>query len=703
MANKLGELPVNQLLDLVKSTERSFDNQMRIWQNRRKIRFRDMERELLSLPLSNKAGVNGALMVYQTEEPNQEVHRRVNRLIANKERVDVIVYESDDGTKAQAQEMKDALKALLKWMKRGKIAPDITATEYQQADGLAFYKLDFVADFADDALKWFDVDALAADDSEDDYPEQRKARKQFTDEIQRLIDGGDGETYESAAPKAYKSVTHAALRRCDPPFRLSAPDPLSVKFTLDGDTIDVVVEKGKRALSSLLANLNGHNVRLLKDKSSGRARFVVFPTGSDVTVGDTIPENDPVDGSYEDQVDFIEIRTRDEIVYLMRHPKLREDRKNARATVDDYAKITFENPFGPYSTGYVLIPGLVTGSHDPAHRYQPAILGTLNVAQAINVLTTIRISAAIDAALAPPYIEAPNIDAPPTPTTAQEDKTPTVRDGKELAVIPGKIKRQESPNIDLDKAEVGLAAVQASYRFNEVLAGDAESSDSGHKLAIQVSQADTQLVPFQNARAAATAEVLMCCLYATKKHGLPIYVKEVPDQSTLLMNRVEAVQPVRAITPAMFDMDFNLIVTIGSETPVTKFAKWAALESRYKAGTLSYETLMEQSDVENVADEIARVFEGQTLVAVMQQAIPVIVQMISARAISKIIAPNPGQVVGQGGNANGGGMSGAEASTPVAGAGRLPGVGMAAGGPTDGEEGPRVQRGAGDSAEGRSS
>ena len=162
------------------------------------------------------------------------------------------------------------------------------------------------------------------------------------------------------------------------------------------------------------------------------------------------------------------------------------------------------------------------------------------------------------------------------------------------------------------------------------------------------------------------------------------------------------VQPIRAITPEMFDLDFNLIVTIGSETPVTKFAKWAALENRYRAGTLSYETLMEQSDVENVADEIARVFEGQTLVAVMQQSIPVIVKMIANRTLMRISAgATPQQeTIGQGGNEGGGGMPGAKASLPISEVGRLPGAGMDEAGPMVNEDGPRVNEGAGDGAVG---
>ena len=77
------------------------------------------------------------------------------------------------------------------------------------------------------------------------------------------------------------------------------------------------------------------------------------------------------------------------------------------------------------------------------------------------------------------------------------DKTPNVKDGTPVPMIPGEVRREEAPKVDLDKAEIYLAALQDRYRFQEVLSGDATSSDSGHKLAIQVSQADTQIVPYQ--------------------------------------------------------------------------------------------------------------------------------------------------------------------------------------------------------------
>lgn len=699
----LRKFSINQLLNVVDAVELPFKRRDTKWESRRKIRFRRMQDELGQLPLSRRAGMNKALMVFQTEEPNQDAHRRTKRLIANKPRIETIIFDSDEDMKQQAQDVKDCLKALYKWTNRGKVPPERKVVEYQQADGMGIFKVDFVADYSDAMMQYYDPDMLLMSDYDesDETDEQVIARRRFRQKVQVYLD--DGEDQLTADELAYNDVTDEALRKCDPPFRVGAPDPLSCRWTIDGDQIDVIVERGTRTVSALLEAYDSDHLRLIGN------RFVVWPEMSDAAVGNTVPANEELDQKYTDKVEYIELRTRKEIIVLMANPKLR-DQRHASNDRDDgkWVRIAYENPFGPYSTGYILVPGDITGSHDPADEFQPAILGSLSVAQHVNVLSTIRISAAIDAALASKYIKVQDAEPPAQLDQSKADKTPTVKDGAPVPQIPGEVRREEGPNVDLDKAEAYLASLQSRWSFQDVLGGDATSADSGHKLAIQVSQADTQIVPYQNARAEATAELLMCFLYAAKKLGQTIYVKELPDpgNSMMLTNRFDTVQPIRAITPEMFDLDFNLIVSIGSETPVTKFAKWAALESRYRAGTLSYETLMEQSDVENVADEIARVFEGQTLVAVMQQSIPVIVKMIANRTLMRLNGGlndqpmNDQAVINQGGNESGGGMSGAQASTPIAQVGRLPGAGMDEAGPTTAEYGARVHEGAGDGAQG---
>ena len=234
----------------------------------------------------------------------------------------------------------------------------------------------------------------------------------------------------------------------------------------------------------------------------------------------------------------------------------------------------------------------------------------------MNVLGTAQLSAALESALTPPYVKVtPEQQLSPT----DEDKT-IIEGGGEIPVIPGELKRMEAPAVQLEKIADRITQAEVPYRFQDALSGGAMGDVSGHRLAIQVAQADIQMVPYQNARQAAIKELMMGALYAVRQHGLTVFIPTLP-------NSVESGGKIRTatqakLTPEMADLNFELIITLGSETPVTKYAKWEALKNREEAGTIGYQTVIEQSDVENPEDEIKRVFEGKMLKAVMEQTIP---------------------------------------------------------------------------------
>lgn len=659
----LKDLSVADLSALVKDLKKPFQSRDIIWANRRRVRFRQMDSELETLPLSNKA--KKPLMIYQTELPNQEVHKRVKRLISNLPRIDVVPYDDSPSAKRRAQDLQDGLRALWRTLTRRAPSPEELAIQYQQGDGVGLLKLEFLPHYILNALKPYDPDALLEGTSE--------ASEKYRRRVEELRAQGK----EEPEARAYDELTEEEKRRVPVPFRLVAVDPLACYWREDDECgIELIVETGKRQLHPLLTAINDTSYTV----SVSDGRFIVH--GDDVMLGPTMPKSiDP-----RTEIEYCEIRTKDEIAIVLRHPSV-TNRSIVNGTLKegDAIALVYDNPFRPYSTGYFLLPGDVTSSADPAHRYQPPILGVLNTAQADNVLTTIRLSAAIEAALRDRYIKSPDAAPPPPLTQADSDKTPETRDGVEIPQIPGDLKVAEAPNIDLDKADAKLVSTTAQFVFPEVLAGDATSADSGHKLAIQVSQADTQIVPYQNRRATMIAAVLQSCVQAVKYLDTTVYVKSAEEGK------------IRKLDPADMDIDYDIIVTVGSETPVTKFAKWAALQQRYERGTLSWETLMEASDVENPEQEMARIFEGQTLVAAMQQVIPMVVKAVMERVQARLAPPQPpvgGGLPPESGLAGGGGLN--PDSAQIAMVGRLPGVGMSPGGPTTGEFGPRVQGGGGD-------
>lgn len=669
-------MPINSESDIWKLKEELFKDfggfQKKI-NDRRKIRYRRMDAELRKLPLNPRIS-NTALMVYQSELPNQDAHRRTKRLIANKPKFEVVLMDSDPDAQALGQMLEDGFKALYKWMQRGKTPSDYGCVQHQQGDGIGLLKIDFLPGHGV-SLADYDLDELLNGDS--DTP----ARKKFLAALK-----------ENQNPdEAYSKITDDALSAERPPFRMSAPDPVTCAWFEDEDGVAVIGEAGKKSLNPLVSAFKdvGYSLSLNKDQG----RLVVTEDDSDAVSAATTPDSGTYSKDVSQEVDYCEIRTRKKIYILLEHPAF--SKVKGKKPTERGVMIDFDNPFGPYTTGYALVPGDVTTESDPAEKYQPPILGLLASAQIENTLMTAQVSASLEEALSPAYIKV--IDETKQPAT-DESKAPDVTENREIPVVAGEIKRVETPKSALPEVERRILAEQGEYKFQEALVGEATSDTSGHRLAIQVAQADIQSVPYQNARAEAIAELMKGILYAVRSHGLPVFIPTLPDSRRKGKN-LQVSRPAMLL-PEMADLNFELIVTLGADTPVTKFAKWQALAQREAQGTASYMTVVEQSDVEDPEEEIARVFEGKVLKATMEQVLPAVVQAVVQMGLQKIAAvaqqgnPPMGVSPETGEAGGGGGFRAGQPSAPdnV----RLPGVGMSPAGPSTDDFGPPVPEGGGE-------
>ncbi len=641
------------------------------YEHRRKVRYRQMGQELAQLPLNPRVK-DTALMVYQSEVPNQEAHQRVKRLVANPVRFEVIVFDDTPESQRQGQDLENGLKGLYKWSTRNRGSSwDVKGVQFQQGDGLGIVKITWVPGHGD-VLGLYDEDDLLMAEEEVDANGisdmeklAREGRNASRAELQAAADKLS-HTDPDRMKKAFNTVTDNALKRETPPIKFAAVNPTACAWWADDDGVEIMVERGTRTLNPLLDALKGAGLTLSKDGS----RLSVTKTGDSVVSGETVPGSPKhTSGEFnyainDQQVNYVELRTRTEIVIMLEHPKLK-DASRGKAKVGGRGVILrFDNPFGPYTTGYALMPGDETTESNPADQYQPPILAALNGAQPQNVLMTARLSASLEEALSPEYVKVgPEVQLSPT----DEDKTTEVDEGREIPVIPGEIKRVPGPNTDMKEIDLRIAQDAAVGAFNDELQGAAASEATGHRLAIQVAQADLQMVPYQNARAKAIQELMMGAMYAVRRHGLVIFIPVIPEGARKGAER--RVGEFARITPEMANLSFELVVTLGAETPVSKFAKYAALDEREKAGTIGYQTVMEQSDVENPEDEIQRVFEGKMLKATMDQALPLLTQMLMEH-IQQLINPAPDQNIqaqqeaasqfasGEGGVENGGGDQG---------------------------------------------
>jgi hypothetical protein len=668
----LKEVKPENLWKIRDALVKEYQRRDQVMQDRRDVRYRRMESELKALPLNDQID-DQALLVHQTEMPNQEVHKRVKRLVANKPRFEVVMKKSDPDMLELGQKLEDGIKAMYKWLNRGKVPFDWKVTQYQQGDGIGIGKLDFTPDHGN-CLADYDLDDLGQPDEEEFYgelPEEAEEREKRNEKRATFRDYAE----ISSEQEAYDVMTEDALRDELPPFRLVAVDPATCYWEEDDDGVTLMVEHGKKTLHPLFEAFADYKLRLVNN------RLVIDEHGTDAVVGPTYSSSLTLGTDLGREVEYTEIRTRDHIAMLISHPDLEKGAPEAKTEGVNArgVHIVFDNPFGPYTTGYVTVPGDVTTEAAHEDAYHPPVLGVLNTAQAQNVLMTARISAALAEALAPAYVE---VKEEPITPASDEDKTPEVDTNKPIATVQGQIKRVEPPNADLGKAEDRLREEGDENRVRESLLGDATADTSGHRLSIQVAQADIQMVPYQNARSEAMVELMKGIVYAVRKHGLNVYIPTLPD-SVRKSKGIRVAEPA-VITTDMADLPFELVITLGAETPITKFAKWQALATREAEGSLGYQTLIEESDIENPIDEIYRVFEGKMLKEVMNQSIPKMVELVMRKMEDRFMqatspqgGPTAGQAEGMGGIPPGTGMAGGGGAP----AGpddlvRLPGVNM---------------------------
>jgi hypothetical protein len=617
-----------ELWELIDELKEPFATRDTVWAARRKIRFRRMEDDLRALPLNPRVA-DTALMVHQSEVPNQEAHLRTKRLIANKPMFEIVLYSDDPDEQRLGQELKDGIKAGYSWLNRGKVSFDQKVTQHQQGQGLGIGKMSFIPGHGN-TLGAYDVDRIVEDDEDEDKDgakDRNSARKAFRKSRDSMaVDDANRDT------KAYDAVTEDALKRELPPFRLVSVDPTTCYWREDDDGIAVIAEVSEKLLNPLLATFDEYGLRLDEAKS----RFFVTPSGGEVVGAGSAPT-----GTTASKVKYTEIRTRNEIAILIEHPKVSEKAAKAspKSKTDRGVVLIFDNPFAPYTTGYALVPGDVTTEDAEEDKYQPPILAALGAAQELNVLQTAQLSAALEAALSPKYVQVSE-DRPVSPT--DEDKSPEKKEG-EIPFIPGEIKSVTSPAVELEKIGDRLIAEESPYRFREALLGDATSDTSGHRLALQVAQADLQMVPYQNARSDALKELLMGMLHAVKRHGLTVYIPTLPSGPRKGAGGTLPVIEKAKLTPEMADLNFELLVIIGAETPTTKYAKQAALREQEEAGIVGYQTLIEES-AENPEDELARVVEGKMIKETMEQIVPETVRMVVEalkRRMEEFLNPEP--------------------------------------------------------------
>ncbi len=546
----------------------------------RRVRDRRMDDVLQTLRATLPARVQSLFVPVQSQEPDDEIQTRKHLLASNEAQIEVLSRTTDAKVRKLAQELEQADEALHELL--FPIAVQLDECDGFLADGLTVLAVDYLGP-GPEIGKYADRAAL---ELACDGPEPEAGTPEAAYVAAWRETGGDHE-------KAYDRVTQEALVQDGLRYRVRVVDADVWDAFEDPDGVSVGMEDGMIDLHPALDALGQYGAVLSGDQ-------IVLTGTEDAAVGRGLAPLDAhgtitfsADGPR--RVRYTQIRTREEIVVIADLPDSAEG---------DGIFIRTPQPFDRH-TGYVLIEG-DTKLRAGAKRRQPVTLGLLETHQRGNMLKSLAFSMGIEEATRDVYQPDTLAGAVPLDGT-QEVKSQQIVDGQVTPQVPP-LKRVDTTGIDLPKL-LGLVDQEtARYRIHEFFAGSGSSGETGIHLARLQTAYALRLQPYQSKRALAHKTVLLLCHGAVAKSGETIYVPYLPSGPRELEAGVRVAAP-RQITPEMVAAPVDVRVTIGAESPETKYAAIQMSTSQMAAGTWSMTQHMQNAGVKDPYAMQAQILE----------------------------------------------------------------------------------------------
>ena len=504
----------------------------------------------------------------QTGSPNKALFRLTNIMAANPHEFAAVVKSTDQSEVNLGQDYEDAHVAIDELIfttetKRklrgflgdsyGVVAVDIKPTrevlaKYADREGLEAY--------------------AESDDEEDDEPKQ-KYRKRY-----RAINDADAAKGKPRQPRevhedAYDAVTTDAMLADGLCVTVRVPDITTFRgFQTDGDPhcFAIGMEFGQKQLNPLLEALGGYGLKVrdgllyIEDEGDKRKRS---RTASYEALGvGMIAESQSATGAGEVRVGYCQIRTCEETLILIEHPKGKKG-----ADGEPGVLIRVDNLFGGKYTGYFLIEGdAKTRSGSLEDRYEPPLKALITEAQHYNLLRSAYEAMGIEEATRAPYVPM-EAGGGIEPDTTQETKSKQPQDG--VPQVAGEIKRIETTGAKLQEI---LDHSTQELRGHEPLlgfTGTVQAGESGQHLARAQTAHQMELTPYQANVAEVCKRVHQCIDAYVIATGETIKIAYVPEQEGEKRSKAE----VRELTPKMAKLPIDIVYKIGSRTPE---GDWAA-------------------------------------------------------------------------------------------------------------------------------
>lgn len=565
----------------------------------RRVRDRRMDNEggvLDTLARALAEPLQAAFVPYQSAEPEFELMRRKHILVSNPVEIEVISKSGDRQVVELAQRLEEADEAILEAL--FPMTVQLLECDALLGDDRVVLALDKlpppsrVAEYADRrALEEYAEAEGGDDDGEEDTP-----RGRYRAAYRRT----------GSHTKAYADVYDDAARDGPLRYRVRVVDGATFDCFEDEDGVAIGMETGRVPLAPTLQALQGYGLRQEGD------RIVLTregeSTGEAAAGWPVIPEVDTGEGDSGDleTIEYTQIRTRTECVMLLEHPRL-EDESGARGA----ALIRYPNFFAPKSTGYYVAYGVEKLRGTREDRSVPPILGLLVEAQLEAVVVSAWSAMALEEAMREPYVARPN---QPAVTALDPTQQPTVAPARRGAapVVQGEILRPETTGVKMAELREWVHTQLDRYRSREFFSGSGSSSETGIHLARLQTAYLTEMQPFQVKRAELRKRILLDIHHATAMDGLTLYVPWVPTGSRHGDEGVRVAEP-REITAEMARLPVDIRVTIGAESPETKYAREQASRAEVDFGARSLLTHMETTGVKDPAFELKRIAKSSII------------------------------------------------------------------------------------------
>lgn len=243
------------------------------------------------------------------------------------------------------------------------------------------------------------------------------------------------------------------------PWRRAVVDPETLYYEFDIDGLSVVAEHGY-ARRSVLADIYEENASVMN--ALARIPISQFATSGNTDIQH--PSGGALTGEGGDVITVIEVWTRKELFVL-------SEQKDGTRDLMLRQRHPYKRP------PYFFAPGIITGSENPLHKFQPLVLALYPTAQELNAVRTARLNAVFLSSFKPFYIEFES------GAYAEDEeggglKVHFLMPGTQIPSIKGgKIVPINWTNLDeLEKYEATLNNDWQKFAFSAILAGNAPAA-----------------------------------------------------------------------------------------------------------------------------------------------------------------------------------------------------------------------------------